>query len=490
MAVAGVVFKCGNCGAALPQVAPGQVVTCPYCGTQQVFPMPTAGLTEIKGTVIIQGGLQISGGGLVIQGGGLVIRGGGGDFKSNETLWCSHGDTARAVDPELGFVVVGLHGDDETPGRKLRAIDAWQRRVLWEVDPGFPKLEGEHLAIRARRLYASCENVLYCLDLRTGQLLWQARLPDATEGSWRTGMNVCDPYPASAAQAAVVVETTDDKVTALDRATGAVRWTVPCDDTWRDLERSPEGLGIAITGGSGVVELMHPAASPQPVLKVPASGGAWNVSGGQFVVAGRESVSVVEVPSCRVLYQGGLEDDMYDNDCGVPVLAGGLVWVANDEYLSGHPRGRSIRGALMPGHKTCCLGSTADTLLALIRKDPGTPRQVLCAFDPQTLAPRYAQQDVGKWEEDRWGPDESRQVRASGCFVLVVAEAPEVDGNDMTDLFGIDGRNGAILWKKDLPGETEELSVEQGYFRIRTDRQTLLFRPDNGTVAAKFPWND
>jgi DNA-directed RNA polymerase subunit RPC12/RpoP len=493
MAVSGTVFKCGTCGAPVPGAVPGQVMNCPYCNASQVFAMPSEGLTEIKGTVIIQGGMQIQGGSLVIQGGGgLVIKGGGSDFKSNEFLQCRVGDTRYHFEPGAGFFIVGLHGDeDENPQRKLRAIEAYSRKVLWEVDAGSQKIEGEHMKIRNGRVYASPEgeNVLRCWDLHSGKFLWQAHLSDVMENDYRKGLDLLDPYPANAPQAAILVRTTDDKVTAIDRATGQTRWQAEEDQVWH----SPmlEGPGVIITHAESAIRLLNPLAGPQAAANIYTSGsGAFNIYGTTLVFAGDEDDTIVDLATGKPLLQGKNADEMFDYDCGVPVLAGGMAWCAAEEALSGHPKGKAMRGPLMPGFKIICLGTTGDTLLALVKKDPGTPKQALLAFDPATLAPRYAQQDLGLHEEDHWGDRDERQIPTSGPYALVMAKGAEVDDNETTDMYGLDGRSGAQLWKHNLPGEVERVHVAQGYFQVRTDRQVLLYQPDNGQRIAKFPWND
>jgi outer membrane protein assembly factor BamB len=480
MVATGCVFRCGNCGAPHPAPSPGHLVVCPFCGTQQVFAMPPVGTVEIRGTVLVQGGLQVQGD-VRIEGGALVISAGESDFASNALLKASLRDSVQRLEPGFGFLVAGMHD------RRLRAIDAWTRRVLWEVDPG-GHLDGEHIALRALRLYSAAEHILSCRDARSGQLLWQTRLPDDVDED-PEGIALRDPYPADAAQAVIVVKTIDEKVTAYDRATGTPRWQVAEDGFWSDL--MIEGPGCLATYQDSAVRVISPLAGPSPVLSIPSDATVYlNLLGAQLAGASDEQGMVIDLPSARTLHVGRMPEEMFDIDAGLPVIAGGLLWAAAPEALGGYPRGRLMRGAPIPGHEIAALGGAGDTLVVLVKKSPGTPRQILIGLDPATLTIRWAQQDLGVWVDEVWSEEAARTLALSGPFVLVPAKGKEIDDNETTDLQGVDARTGALLWRSNLPGELERVSVVQGYFRLLTDRQVLLVRPDTGERVAKFPWND
>jgi len=504
----GSLFKCGQCAAPLEGVQPGHRVQCGYCSAEQVFPSPTQG--SVTGTLILDGGpaqvvqalspgqgggVVIGGGGKVVIGGGAVVIKGGGSRGSDELLSCGHSGSVKAYDPRIGLVAIGAHGDG-----MLRAVEACQRNVGWEVPIGWAP-EREHLAITGGNLYVGKESLLTCHDLMSGQPRWQAQLSDEVYEKWPFGMRIADPYPAGTPGGAVAVATKDEKVTFLSRDTGQPTAVLEMNCTWSGGMLA--GAGVLILKGGETVMVVDPMNPARPLWRMDeVDDERWQVIDNYFVMAARDFGEtfepggvVLELPSGKVLWKGKFSRDLFDEDCGVPALAGGKLWVAADAAVSGHPKGLAITQPLKPGHKNTCVGATGSTLLVLCRKDPGTPHQTLFGFDPATLQARFVQEEIGK-HYDESDIEERRQVWTFGQIAIVAAkgtpgaDAPaHIDRDDCVQIFGLNGDTGQPLWNQFADDELEHVSNEQGYALVDTRTETLLLRPDNGEVVGRFPWD-
>lgn len=513
----GSLFKCGGCAAPLEGVQPGYRVQCSYCGAEQVFPQPREG--SVSGTLILDGGparivqalapgkggggvvigggggLVIGGGGKVVIGGGrVVIRGGGGARGSDDLLSAGHSGSVRAHDPRAGLVVVGPH-----EGGLLRAVEACSRKVGWELPLGFAPGRDE-MAIRGGNLYVQHDQLLTCHDLLTGQPRWQVRLTDVVEEQFPLGLKIVDPFPPGQPGGAVAVATKDERVSFVARDTGQPVAVLELGVGWRGGMLA--GPGVVVLKSGERVLVVDPMRPQKPLWQMDGvDDERWQVIGNYFIMAAQDfgetferGGCVVELPSGKPLWSGRFASELFDEDCGLPVLAGGRLWVASETAISGHPSGLAITQALKPGYKNTCIGATASTLLVLCRKDPGTPHQSLIGFDPATLQARYAVDQLGH-HYDESDIEDRRQVWTFGQLALVPAKGkpadppPHVDPEDCVLLHGLDGDTGQHLWTQVADDELEIVRNEAGYAYVETRTETLLLRPDTGEVVGRFPWD-
>jgi hypothetical protein len=263
------------------------------------------------------------------------------------------------------------------------------------------------------------------------------------------------------------------------------------------------GAGVVALKSRETTIIVNPMNPAKPLWRMDeVDDERWQIVGNYLVLAADDfgetferGGCVIELPSGKVMWSGRFSSELFDEDCGLPVLAGGKLWVCADQAVSGHPKGLAITQPLKPGHKNTCLGATASTLLVLCRKDPGTPNQSLFGFDPATLQARFALDQLGM-HYDESDIDERRQVWTFGQMALVAAkgkpgdDAPKhIDPDDCVQLFGLNGDTGQILWSQFADDELEIVANESGYAFVDTRTETLLLRPDTGEVVGRFPWD-
>jgi outer membrane protein assembly factor BamB len=182
----------------------------------------------------------------VISGNGALVplaRDGDSLFAAGEAVaesWSLAGDlrwrvpldTPAHFRPRVGAGVMAVVGRDG-----LRVLDADTGRVLWTATPtarfGAPFLHGG-------RLFLGDGGQLAAFRARDGRPLWR----HAVEGNARVA------YPPTALGGTLYLGGGDGRLTALDAATGAVRWSVDRGGVWQYLRQmAPAADGRVLVAG-------------------------------------------------------------------------------------------------------------------------------------------------------------------------------------------------------------------------------------------------
>lgn len=397
----------------------------------------------------------------------------------------SHYTTAIRIEPPFGMLCIGWHG---ASGR-IRAVDAFTRRVGWEAPPSVVvEPTARAIAIAGGRAYVAHENTLSALDLATGTLGWQVQLDaDVQVGFGRPC--IADPYPRTS-PGILVVQLTDEQHVGLDRATGALRWTLPEAKDFGPFAVAGGVIVVAKFGDRLQLLFLDPLRGPEPVCAIPSPFAQFRLHGRNVLLGaadidsyGNAGVAVVEMPTGRVLLRAPAP---FDDHRGPPVLAGSYVWSADLIRFAGSPNGPVAPPEIIPGHNIDRLESTGTTLIGLFDTVRGTSRLRLAGFDPRTLAVRYAT-GVDLGARPTLANDASN-LAALGPLVAVAGRREGDAEQDLVVLTVVHGDTGQLVWSRTVPGRIERLDAAGNVFVLRTDRQTLAFRPDHPEPVGTFPF--
>jgi len=256
------------------------------------------------------------------------------DARTGQRLWtyAAPPDTVDGGRGDPGAVVmVHIAAADSTIfvpawGGTIAALDARTGSLRWRWEP--PRLPhrfgADGATVDGGTLYANvwdfldargaeCEGRVVALDARTGLQRWQAVLP-------RRGAAVCLPGRPAVSGGIVAAQMLDGRMYGLDRATGALRWTV---------ERDPLAPGAAFT-------------SPITSVVVAPEGDMF------FSDAGTGSLRAVAANSGEVLWRARFGDSQFKRDLTV---SSGRIYAPDGSHLYVFDRGarRLLRTVKQPG---------------------------------------------------------------------------------------------------------------------------------------------
>jgi outer membrane protein assembly factor BamB len=400
---------------------------------------------------------------------------------------------AVTVDPQLGFVAVGVNAPHGQPPH-LRAWDVRGNRALWETMQGQSWLERvsrESIAIIGRNVYIANKRQLLCLDLASGNRKWASSLSDAPCGDDRDGLTIADPFPRGPGQrGAILVPTIDHGLFAFDRDSGQALWQRSFGDKDIDVQ-VVENLGACVVryGSPYIkVDIVNPAFA-QPIATLGHD--HWSTDLGVAKVWGRTVLTVADDTGAEgdddgllcidaVTGQRHFFDAVEDleTDDIAPCAMGQRVFAATSggEAMYVGPRGRVVPPPV-PNHAIAAFCPAGPTLVLLLKKSHGTPVRRLVGIDPNTLAFRFDAGEAGTEPEEPW----DRQMATDG-YTLVFVATPN-DDLESSELRSIDTTTGRMLWSRAI-GHWEAHRFINGQLVVWTDQKIEALAPQNGQVLA------
>lgn len=400
---------------------------------------------------------------------------------------------AVTVDPQLGFVAVGVNAPHGQPPC-LRAWDVKGNRPLWETLHGQAWLERVSrgsLAIVGRNVYVANKRQLLCLDLASGNRKWAASLSDEPAGDDEDGLMIADPFPQGPGQrGAILVPTIDHGLFSFDRDSGQPLWQRSFGDKDIDVQVVPNLGACVVRHGSPYikVDVVNPAFA-QPIASLGHD--HWSTDLGVARVWGRSVLTVADDMGPEgdddgllcfdaVTGQPHFFDRVEDleTDDVVPCLMGARAFAATSggDGLYVGPRGR-VMPPPVPNHSIAAFCPAGPTLILLLRKSHGTPVRRIVGIDPNTLAFRFDAGEAGSEPDDRW----DRQIMTDGYSAVFVA-TPN-DDLDTSELRSVDTSTGRLLWSRPI-GRWEAHRFINGHVVVWTDEKIEALLPQNGQVLA------
>ncbi|MBX3264351.1 MAG: PQQ-binding-like beta-propeller repeat protein [Labilithrix sp.] len=464
-------FHCPFCGAPIAGAAPGVTFACPYCQAKVMAPHAghAAGASSGRGW-----------------------DGGVSQAEPRGPFTCGVDGVAVTVDPELGFVAVGVNAPHGQPPC-LRAWDVRGKRALWEALQGQGWLEQvgrSSLAIRGRSVYVANKRQLSCLDLASGSRKWTASLSDVPD-SEDDGLSIADPFPQGPGRrGAILVPTLDHCLFAFDRDTGQPLWQRSFGDTIvyvqvvHDLGACVVRYGLPYTK----VEIVNPAFA-QPVASLGHD--HWSTDLGLAKVSGRTVLTAAEDMGpdgdddgllCFDAVTGRVHffdrvDDLESDDVAACAMGARAFAVTSDgEGMYVGPRGRVVPPPI-PNHSIAAFFPAGPTLALLLRKSRGTPVRRVVGIDPHTLAFRFDAGEAGTEPDD----DAEGQLATDG-YTLVFVATP-TDELDEAELRSVDTSTGRMLWSRPV-GAWRAHRFIHGQLVVWTAAKIEVLSPPNGQVLA------
>jgi hypothetical protein len=403
--------------------------------------------------------------------------------KGDRTFTASCDDLCMTFDPQLGFVLVGVHAPDEGPGC-VRAYDVQRGGVLWEALGGqrdLGDLGWEQMAVHGRNAYVSVGRSLHVLDLATGQPKWGAEFSDklTNESGSRAarGLSVLDPFPAGQ-RGAVLAIATDYSMYAFDRDSGQALWREVREHGPGDATVIPE-VGLLYFRRTN--ELMNPFFQ-KPVGKLGGAVERCDVEGRCGILQvenwgwrDREGISLHDFATGKEIFFEAA--DTIDDD--VPSVMGqGRVFCALEggAKLFAAPHGKPVE--LLPAFRIHALAMCGPTLFVLLRKEHGTSYRRILGVDPATLGVRFDLGELTTEPNDDW----TRQMCSNGQ-ILVLVTSPTNDDDDCA-LWGVDP-GGRVVWRLAI-GEWRRHYFAGGLLVVQSRRSWKLVRPEDGIVVAEY----
>lgn len=398
---------------------------------------------------------------------------------------------AVTVDPQLGFVAVGVNAQHGQPPC-LRAWDVKSKKALWETMQGqgwLERLSRGSLAIVGRNVYVANKRQLLCLDLANGNRKWTASLSDAPVGDDDVGLSIADPFPQGQ-RGAILVPTIDHGLFAFDRDSGQALWQRSFGDKEVHVEAVPNLGACLVRYGSPYikVDVINPAFA-QPIASLGHD--HWSTDLGLAKLSGRSVLTVVDDMGpegdddgllCFDAVTGQIHffdhvEDLEESDVS-PCAMGGRAFAAIDDgagiYVG--PRGRVIPPPI-PNHSVAAFCPAGPTLALLLRKSHGTPVRRIVGIDPNTLAFRFDAGEAGSEPDDDW----DKQIATDG-YSLVFVATPN-DDLDASELRSVDTSTGRMLWSRPV-GRWQAHQFIGGQVVVWTDEKIEALAPQNGQVLA------
>lgn len=398
-------LRCPNCGAHLDG-GERDAYSCQFCGTTT----PRAALVRPQRTPFT---------------GGI------------DRLWKAVG---ADFDQDGWFEICGWHR------HTLHAIDLIDRTLMWTLG-GFT--DDHDLFAGPGRVYVATDGELTAINAYTGARVWTLTLPNVRE--------VHD--PGHVANGAIWVRTAQDKLVAIDRATGARRTSHSAHDS-ASLFRTIVGHRIVVNDAYG---LRIFDAQSGPVLEV----GTEVEKAARDLEAGRMLTEVPASLQSAVVHRGVLYAIVHQHTnvlVAYRVADGSLV---ARRTLPGRDVDRllgAVAGAPITGDESRLRrepdgptwSPTGDddpqiesatgaggVLVVHVRRDgPGSDRHSLIGLDASSLTPI--------WQLDDLGYLISEIVRTDERIVFAI----DLGNRQGHELVAIDPASGAMLWSSKVPAET------------------------------------
>lgn len=465
-------FNCPFCGAPITGPAPGATFACPYCRAKVMAPHEG-----------------------VAMGPSSARAWSGGQSENDPARTFTGGieNVAVTVDPQLGFVAVGVHAPHGKPA-VLRCWDAKNAKPVWDALQGQSWLERvtrEQLSIRGRNVYVSNKRQLVCLDLVRGTQKWTTSLSDAPAGSWEgtlvPGIRIGDPFPAGQ-RGAILVATIDHTLFAFDRDSGQLLWQRSMGDGEVSIEAVPDlGACVVRYGGSYVkADIVNPAYL-QPIASLGHD--HWSTDLGACRITGRTVLTVVDDMGPEGDEDGLLcfdavtgqrhffdqVEDLETNDV-VPVTMGARAFAAmsSGEGLYVGPRGRPMP-VPVPNHAIAAMLPAGPTLALLLKKSHGSSVRRVVGIDPNTLGFRWDAGEAGTEPDDHF----DRHMVTDGYSLAYVA-SPDDDA-DQCEIRSVDTTTGRRLWSRPC-GEWFAHRFVGGTLVVWSREKIEALAPQNGQV--------
>ncbi len=484
-------MHCSSCGAPVPP-AVAAAPFCAFCGVRRVELAASAPAPVAAGGAL--GGMFVAAVASAAPYAAHSVFAGPGtsatasatpraNARAERPFTASSGDLCMAFDPQIGFVLIGVHAPDEGAA-SLRAYDVQRERVVWEALAGQRGLDGvewEQLAVRGRSLFVAPGRSMHVLDLLTGQPRWGAEFSDtltydATHGPTR-GLTVLDPTPVGQ-PGAIVTATADYTLCAFQRDTG--------QPLWRDVRTERPGDATVIPEVGLILferryELMNPFF-PKPVASLGGGVERCTVVGRYGILQvrhwgwrDREGVALHDFATAKEVFFEAL-DDVEDSVPGV--LHSGRVFCAVEDgaKLVAVPNGKPVE--LVPGFAIRALLPCGPMLFVLLEKKHGTSYRRVVGVDTASLSVRFDMGELTTEPNDDW----TRQMCTDGQLVFL-ATSPSNNDREC-EIWAVDPA-GRVRWKAPVGRWTTHYLVA-GHLVVASSPGWKILRADDGQVVGKY----
>lgn len=451
MTAAGPTFPCPSCGAPISG-PPGQVMPCPFCRSNVVAP-GVADTSRKEGPFTT-------------------------DVRS----------LAVGFEPAVGFALVGAHMPPGEPPR-VRAYNLYNKKLAWDALMGEAWIsEATSVALRGRSVYVTDYHTLVALDLTTGKRRWTTDLPAKVApfcfAEWA---------PRIHDSGTLLLVATDDRgLAAVDRETGALRWTrryQALNPYWGESGPLVRGGATVVAHDRKVADVIAPSgeivahvedSSPDSTITrcdVDDDHALLQVEGWS---GGKEGIVVVDLRAPRPQFFAMRRPFLKCNS----VCIDGRAYVATDVGTKLRTRGDVAAAPPAQGYQFMALVRAQGTLVALLWNSDVAPyvRRIVW-LDPATLAERFEGTDLGAIDStssDWW----MHNVETDGRIVAAVA-SPR-DDKERCEIRAFDPSNGRAVWTRPV-GAWLRHEIQGGYVVVRTAEAITVLRPDSGEPIATYP---